>query len=98
MIVAQTLYSIQPLDVPEKYVNMIPHCESTWQCDDPVPGTYCDYTYSVLDDFASLLSEEKYSVEDFAVWVDGILSKCFKKVRMQTNERSCKRVKLTMYG
>ena len=29
MIVAQTLYSIQPLDVPMQYVNMIPLCEST---------------------------------------------------------------------
>ena len=29
MIVAQTLYSIQPLDVPEQYVDMIPRCELT---------------------------------------------------------------------
>ena len=40
MIVAQTLYSIQPLDVPEQYVDMIPHCELTWHCDDPVPITH----------------------------------------------------------
>ena len=35
---------------------------------------------AVLDGFANLLSEEKSSVEDFAVWVDDIVDKCFKKV------------------
>ena len=35
---------------------------------------------AVLDGFSRLLSEEKSSVEDFAVWVDDIIDKCFKKV------------------
>ena len=37
---------------------------------------------AVLDEFAGLLSEEKYSVEDFAVWVDDIIAKCFKTVQL----------------
>ena len=39
-----------------------------------------DISLAVLDEFAGLLSEEKCSVEDFAVWVDNIIDKCFKKV------------------
>ena len=26
-IIAQTLYAIQPLDVPQQYMNMVPQCE-----------------------------------------------------------------------
>lgn len=36
--------------------------------------------FVVLDEFSGLLSEEKCSVEDFALWVDDIIEKCFKKV------------------
>ena len=81
-IIAQTLYAIQPLDVPQQYMNMIPQCEFL------IVSTlyrmiYCihdPYRIVVLDGFSRLLSEEKSSVEDFAVWVDNIIDKCFKKV------------------
>ena len=83
-IIAQTLYAIQPLDVPQQYVNMVPQCKFIdvttlylimYWIDDPYR-----LSIAVLDGFSHLLSEEKSSVEDFAVWVDDIVDKCFKKV------------------
>lgn len=87
-IIAQTLYAIQPLDVPQQYMSMVPQCEFV-----AVATLYLIFTnlttltilcIAVLDGFSRLLSEEKSSVEDFAVWVDDIINKCFKKVGMRT--------------
>ena len=35
-VVAQTLYAIEPLDVPQQYIDMVPHCEFNI-FDDPLP-------------------------------------------------------------
>ena len=79
-VVAQTLYAIQPLDIPPHYVDMVPQCEFV-NVTTPYPITVrYNYMCTVLDDFAGLLSEDKCSVEDFAMWVDDIIEKCFKKV------------------
>ena len=52
--------------------------------------------YSVLDWFSRLLSEEKSLVEDFAMWVDDIIDKYFKKVGISPKINSCY-VQLTIY-
>ena len=82
-IIAQTFCTIQALDVPQHYMNMVPQCEFIALTTQyfSVLTTLTKLLYlAVLDGFANLLSEEKSSVEDFAVWVDDIMDKCFKKV------------------
>ena len=85
-IIAQTFCTIQPLDVPQQYMNMVPQCEfigstTSYLMLSCVLTTFTKFLcLAVLDRFANLLSEEKSSVEDFAVWVDDIMDKCFKKV------------------
>ena len=84
-VVAQTLYAIQPLEVPQQYMNMVPQCEfiavtTSYLIINPLTTLTIMLWIAVLDGFSRLLSEEKSSVEDFALWVDDIIDKCFKKV------------------
>lgn len=59
-IFAQTLYTIQPLNIPQCYLDMVPN---------------------FLAEFSCMFSDEKCSLEDFALWIEAVMHNCFKDLK-----------------